>query len=163
MSNIVDINDSGDAPGNLLETITVSVRWSDMDALGHVNNAMYFRYFEIARMTWYDGLGSGALGTSKNGMVIVDAHAEFLKPVRYPSMVDVAMYGGTPGRSSFNTFYRITDHTTQELYTRGSARIVWVDDSSERSMPLPDQVLRLLPTANTKRITSSRQGHRDKS
>ena len=163
MSNIVDINENGDTPGNLLETTTITVRWSDMDALGHVNNAMYFRYFEITRMAWYDGLGSGALGASKNGMVIVDAHAEFLKAVRYPSVIDVSMFGGAPGRSSFNTFYRITDHATQELYTRGSARIVWVDDTSEHSMPLPEQVIRQLPHGKRDRAVSARQQPRDQS
>ncbi len=114
-----------------------------MDALGHVNNIMYFRYFEQARLDWYESLGSTALGTEQTGFVIVDNHAEYLKPLIYPANITVSMGGHTPGRSSFITSYTICDD--KQLYTRGSAKVVWLDISKNKSTPLPDNIRQMLP------------------
>lgn len=127
-----------DPEGRLLHRSRLAVRWGDMDALGHVNNAAYFRYFEQARIEWYAALGLGALGGTGAGMVIADAHAEFRRPVRYPAVLDVAMGGHSPGRSSFVSTYTIA--ADGELCTRGSARVVWVDAVSGRPVALPEAV-----------------------
>lgn len=129
---------------NELWSLTMPIRWSDMDALGHVNNAMYFRYFEMTRMEWWNSLGEGTLGTSAIGMVVADGHCEYLVPIKYPSIITVSMSGGVPGRSSFNSYYAI--HTEDgKLCTRGSARVVWYDNDLEKSTPLPAAVRALLP------------------
>lgn len=132
-------------PGNKLISVDVQVRWSDLDALGHVNNAMYFSYFEIARLAWYASLGHGSLGSESTGLVIVDAHCEYLHAILYPATIAISMYGGVPGRSSFDSFYRITDSSGHVLYTRGSSRIVWLDKTRTRSSPLPAGVRAMLP------------------
>lgn len=121
--------------GTLLCQLPIEVRWGDMDALGHVNNTVYFRYFEQLRINWYDNAGYGTLGARNTGMVIVDAHAEFLKPIVYPAIIDARMGGHSPGRSSFVATYSLS--IDDVVYTRGSSRIVWVDHSAGRSVPLP--------------------------
>jgi len=122
--------------------LSFPIRWGDMDALGHVNNIMYFRYFEQARLDWYESLGSTALGTESSGFVIVDNHAEYLKPLIYPANITVSMGAHSPGRSSFITSYTICDEN--QLYTVGSAKVVWVDISKNKSIPLPDNIRRML-------------------
>ena len=128
--------------GNALYQLTFPIRWGDMDALGHVNNIMYFRYFEQVRLSWHESLGSQALGTEDTGFVIVDNHAEYLKPLVYPATITVSMGGHSPGRSSFISSYTISDDTT--LYTRGSAKIVWIDITLNKSKPMPDNIRQLL-------------------
>lgn len=127
--------------GAELHRMELAVRWGDMDALGHVNNIMYFRYFEQARIAWYEGAGFGSLGSGGDGggMVIVDNRAEYLRPIVYPATLDIRMGGHSPGRSSFATTYTIA--VGGELYTRGASKIVWIDRASGRSTPLP-QALR---------------------
>ena len=122
--------------GVALHRTSLDVRWGDMDALGHVNNIMYFRYFEQARIAWYEGAGFAPLGEADTGMVIVDNRAEYLRPLVYPATMDVRMAGHSPGRSSFVTTYTIAVGRT--LYTRGASKIVWVDHAAGRSVPLPD-------------------------
>ena len=129
--------------GKLLYQLSLPIRWGDMDALGHVNNIMYFRYFEQARLNWYESLGCTALGTETTGLVIVDNHAEYLKPLVYPANITVSMGGHTPGRSSFISSYTISDET--QLYTKGSAKVVWIDIANNKSTALPDEVRDLLP------------------
>ena len=125
--------------GNLLHQVQFPVRWGDMDALGHVNNIVYFQYFETARLQWYELAGFSPLaGAAEEGMVIVDNHAQYIKPVVYPATVCIRMGGHSPGRSSFVSTYSLT--VDEELYTIGSSRVVWVNTTAGKSMPLPDAV-----------------------
>ena len=131
----------------LLFTLHMPVRWCDMDAVGHVNNATYFSYFEQARIAWLDSVGASDLvSTADNGPVAVNAAAEFLCPIVYPASLVVRVYGGAPGRSSFETYYEIDDiDNTGRRYATGSVKLVWVDRNTGRSTPLPERILRLLP------------------
>jgi len=125
-----------------LYEMSIPVRWGDMDALGHVNNIMYFRFFETVRLEWYEKLGYAPLGGGVEGLVIVDSHAEYLLPVVYPADVLVRMGGHSPGKSSFISTYTITVGDT--LTTRGSAKIVWVNNREMKSRPLPGVITQLL-------------------
>jgi len=132
--------------GQPLFRLAFPIRWGDMDALGHVNNIMYFRYFEQTRLAWYESLGYAAIELARESMVIVDNHAEYLAPLIYPAEIDIRMAGHTPGRSSFVSTYTIAVGDT--LFTRGSSKIVWVETASGRSTPLPDAVRALVDTGN---------------
>lgn len=122
------------------------VRWGDMDAFGHVNNIMYFRYFEQCRVNWLNSIGkSHAVTGAIEGPVIVSTTANYLLPLHYPATVNISMYGATPGRSSFNSFYEIRDaEDPHKLYTTGEAKIVWVDQQQGKSKPLPADIIALL-------------------
>jgi len=125
-------------PGVPLHRLDMEVRWGDMDALGHVNNIMYFRYFEQTRIAWYEQAGFAPLGSGDTGMVIVDNHAEYLRPVHYPATMDVRMAGHSPGRSSFVAACTIVVNGV--LCTRGQSKVVWIDVKSGRSTPLPEDL-----------------------
>lgn len=128
--------------GRALHQVDFPVRWGDMDALGHINNIVYFRYFEIARLQWFEKSG-GTLGAgSKDGMVIVDNHAQYLKPVVYPATVTIRMGGHSPGNSSFISTYTLS--IGESLYTTGSAKVVWINALEGKSMPLPESIRALL-------------------
>ncbi len=129
-----------------LHTLLIPVRWGDMDALGHVNNAAYFTYMEQTRITWLEALGAPVLSLQNaQGCVIVNATCTFHKPVTYPATLKIGMYGAAPGRSSFESSYELRDADTDVLYASGSARIVWVDYASGRSIPLPEFIRERLP------------------
>ena len=131
--------------GRLLHEMIMPVRWGDMDALGHVNNIMYFRYFESVRLDWLQGLDYSTLGTGDDGFVIVDNHAEYLLPVVYPSTARVQMGAHSAGRSSFETTYTLC--VGDKLMTRGSSKVVWIDSRTMKSTPLPDKVRQLVEPA----------------
>lgn len=125
-----------------LHELSIPVRWGDMDALGHVNNIVYFQFFEAVRMDWFEKLSSVAPGTGDQGIVIVDNHAEYLVPVVCPATAIVRMAAHSPGRTSFVSTYSITVGDT--LTTRGHARIVWVSNHDMKSTPLPEHIRRLV-------------------
>lgn len=135
-------SDNHSPEGVSVHELTIPVRWGDMDALGHINNIMYFRYFETVRLDWFEKLGNPALGVGDEGIVIVDNHAEYLQPVVYPANLIVRMGAHSPGKSSFVSTYTITVGDT--LTTRGSARVVWINNQTKKSTPMPESVRRLI-------------------
>jgi len=133
----------------LLHTSTLRVRWGDMDAVGHVNNARYFTYLEQVRIDWLASMGLAASVNGDDcGPVIANASCNFRRAIVFPAELIVRMYGGAPGRSSFETWYEIRDAGDQQLlYADGASRMVWVDHRAQRSIPVPDAVRALLPAA----------------
>jgi acyl-CoA thioester hydrolase len=122
--------------------MSLPIRWGDMDAFGHVNNTVYFRYMEQVRIGWLERVGGMPAPNARGqGPVVVNASMEFLKQLQYPGDVIGRMSVGTPGRSSFDTGFVLTraddPHT---VYARGAARCVWVDYEAGKSVPLPEEL-----------------------
>ncbi len=121
----------------LVFELEIPIRWGDMDAMGHVNNTVYFRYMEQLRISWFDTLGF-RLEPAGEGPLIVNASCTFLRELQYPGAVLARQYVGAMGRSSFETFVdmlRVDD--AQTVYAQGAAKVVWVDYAKRRSAPLP--------------------------
>ncbi len=125
-------------PRQLVHTARWPMRWGDMDALGHVNNTVYFRYMEQARIEWLHGLYPASPDAAPLPIVIVNASCTFLLPLVYPGEVEVRMLLGDPGRTSVGSFYEI--RMNGEKYAEGAAKIVWLDPATGRPAPLPDVV-----------------------
>lgn len=121
----------------------IPIRWGDMDAFSHVNNTVYFRYMEQARIAWLESLRLDA-GASGEGPVIINASCTFIKQLVYPGTVEVKMFCGTPGRSSIPSFYELRLDSDDTLYAEGAAKIVWVNYALEKSCPLPAKVRQLI-------------------
>jgi acyl-CoA thioester hydrolase len=124
----------------LIFTTILPIRWGDMDAMGHVNNTVYFRYMEQARIEWFEQLGYNTGQNAREGPVIVNASCTFLVPLVYPGNVEVRMFIGHPGRSSLPTHYELRLLGDERLYATGDAKMVWINPASGRSIPLPDNM-----------------------
>ena len=115
-----------------------AVRWSDMDAFGHVNNATYFTYFEQVRIDWLAALGEA------HALVLACVGCTFVEAVRHPATLRVRLYAGRPGRSSLDTYYEILDADDGRTYALGHGTLVWYDHAARRSVPIPERVRALL-------------------
>ncbi|MBT9596250.1 MAG: acyl-CoA thioesterase [Vitreoscilla sp.] len=126
------------AEKKLTYEMVIPIRWGDMDAMGHVNNTIYFRYLEIVRVQWLGSLGATP-DPSGTGPVIVNAFCNFLRQLEYPGDVLAKHYVANPGRTSFDTF--ITLERVGEpgvVYAEGGALTVWVDFPAGKSVQLPE-------------------------
>ena len=134
------------AAANVFE-YRVQIRWGDMDANGHVNNTLYFRYMEQARVGWYERMGLNERGPALPpdcGPVVIETSCTFLRGLRYPGEVEVRLLIGDPGRASLMTYYELRpSYDRDALYAQGSAKACWIHLAREKSIPLP-QVLRAL-------------------
>ena len=70
----------------LVHVERIAIRWGDMDAMGHVNNTVYFRYMEQARIAWFESLPR-AEAWGEISIVIVNASCNFRRPINYPGTV----------------------------------------------------------------------------
>lgn len=124
-------------------TSNMALRWGDMDAYGHVNNTLYFRYMEQARVDYLASLG---VTVQPRGVapVLVSTSCTFLIPLTFPGVVEIRMYIGSLGRSSVPTTYEIRRQGDDTLYASGEAKIVWMDVASGKSAPIPDELRRLM-------------------
>ena len=124
--------------------MVIPIRWGDMDAMGHVNNTVYFRYFETVRIDWMNEIG-GTPNPSGNGPVIVNAFCTFIKQLEYPGDIRLRHYVANPGRTSFDTYLTI-ERTGQPgiTYAEGGATMVWVNFKQQKSVPLPDWLRALI-------------------
>jgi acyl-CoA thioester hydrolase len=128
------------AATELVHVMTMPIRWGDMDAMGHVNNAVYFRYLEQARIDWLSAIGC-APNPDGEGPVIINAHCTFLRQLTYPGDIEIRTFVGPQGNSSFETRHEIRRVDTPEvLAAEGGAKVVWVNFAQQKSMPLTDEL-----------------------
>jgi acyl-CoA thioester hydrolase len=119
----------------------VSVRWGDMDSMGHVNNACYFTYCESARMSYFHAVHMEEhFAGGRFGPALAAATLNFRRQVRYPAEIEVATRVVEFGRSSFKMEYVLTEAGEGEraVVAEGTGVIVWTDYGAGRSAPLPD-------------------------
>lgn len=131
---------------SLVHETSMPIRWGDMDALGHINNTLYFRYFEEARVRW---LTEGGRDMVENGQgpVVVNAFCNFYSQVEYPGDLVIRQYISNVGRSSCDVWMTM-ERTDQpgKFVADGGCTMVWVNYAAQKSVRLPDWVLELLGT-----------------
>lgn len=112
-----------------------------MDSLGHVNNSVYFTYFEQARIMWLSAIDV-SLANQEQGPIVMTASCTFLSPLVYPGDIDIKVLAHSPGRSSFMIDYQVylVDEETKKV-AHGETKIVWVDYQANHSVPLPEFML----------------------
>lgn len=127
----------------------MEVRYGDTDALGHVNNAVYLSYFEMARGGYYTAVVGHPFGTGpgaqRRTFVIAEAHVSYRAPALYGEALSCWCRVGWVGRSSFSLEYRIdVDRSTMgeaRVVADGSTVQVFYDLLSDRVMRMPADVL----------------------
>ena len=127
----------------LIHVTKMPIRWGDMDAYGHVNNTVYFRFMEQARVEWIEEM-QVPVRPGGAGPVIINANCTFMIPMNYPGTVEVRTYVGAIGRSSCQTYVEMGLEGDERIYAEGGAKVVWMDTQSGKSVPLPDHVRALL-------------------
>lgn len=129
----------------LVHEIRFPVRWGDMDAMGHVNNSVYFRYLETARIEWMVAAGCKP-HPGGQGPVIVNAFCNFYQQLEFPDEVLLKMYVSDPGRTTFETWGTMERVGEPDVIcAAGGATTIWVDFPNQKAIDLP-QWMRTLVT-----------------
>ena len=120
--------------------VPMPVRWGDLDAFNHVNNARYLTFLEQARIEWFESIGEPWV-TDDAAPVVASATLNFKRPIEYPAEVAVELFTEKLGNSSVVIGHRIVaaDGT---LHCDGNVVAVWVGRRDGRPTPLPDCVRR---------------------
>ena len=121
--------------------IELPVQWGEMDAYGHVNNAVLFRYFESARMAYFERCGfTGSYERDKIGAILHSTSCRFRRPLFCPDTALVGTRVSDVGEDRVTMEYRVVSRAQNDTAAEGTAIIVSYDYNQARKAPLPAAV-----------------------
>jgi acyl-CoA thioester hydrolase len=121
--------------------VEIPVAWGDMDAFGHVNNTVYFRWFETARIAFLEAIGFTAGGESGEvGPILGSTQCRFRRPVAFPDTVTVGVRATAVDKDRFTHTYRVVSRGAREVVAEGSAVVVSYDYGLKTKTPIPSLV-----------------------
>jgi acyl-CoA thioester hydrolase len=124
-------------------TIVVPVAWGEMDSYGHVNNAVYFRWFESGRMAYFHRLGWPAIEKATGiGPILHSTEARFRVPLEYPDEVEIETRVHDVRDDRFTMKYEIRSRKLKRLACTGSGLVVAYDYRALAKSKLPDEIVR---------------------
>lgn len=119
--------------------IRFTVRFRDIDALGHVNNAVYFTYMEQARTEyWIQLMNLKAL--DEFAFIVAHAECDFKVAAKFGDELEVSIRTSSVGNSSFVWDYEIRNARTEQLVATGKTIQVYYDYKAQKPVPVPDHV-----------------------
>jgi acyl-CoA thioester hydrolase len=122
--------------------VDIPVAWGEMDVFGHVNNTAYFRYFETARIAYFEALGYlKASEASGIGPILAHADCRFRMPLEYPDRVRVGARAEQVTDSGFLMHYRAVSERHCKVAAEGTGRIVSFDYRRGGKSPLPAEIV----------------------
>ncbi len=118
----------------------LDIRWSDMDEMRHVNNAVYLTYFEQARVYYFHE--SCRWDWADIGAILANAHVDYLRPVVFPNPTFVYVRTSRLGTKSFELHYMITSVVKgeEQLTTTGYSTMVLFDYKENVSVIMPEHL-----------------------
>lgn len=149
MSRVDVPPDPRDLPGAFAFRRPIEVRFADTDAMGHVNNAAYLTYCEIARAAYYEAVTGRPLPLgvhgAEEGMILAEMRIAFRSPAFYGETLTIEARVDRVGRTSFTMSFRLTAPESRygraRLVAAAESVQVMYDYSVERPIPVPDDLV----------------------
>jgi len=116
--------------------LELPVAWGDLDAFGHVNNTRYFRWFESARMAYFERIGISPERPKEAGPILATTTCDFLAPVEYPATIVVGARVARVGNTSLIMEHEIAKEGV--VVARGKTVVVWFDYQRGEKVRIPD-------------------------
>ena len=118
--------------------ISIPIQWGDMDAFGHVNNIVYLKFFESARIAYFEKMRIVGDTASNTGPILASTQCKFIYPLRYPDNIwATAKVVDTQKNDRFTMEYAVYSQTHQRIAAKGSGVIVSFDYTAQRKVDLP--------------------------
>jgi acyl-CoA thioester hydrolase len=131
----------GDPLAEFPVVIEVPVWWGDMDAFQHVNNTVFLRWFESARIAYTTRLGLPELyRTRKIGPILASVTCHFRRQVQFPDTVRVGARIERIGRTSLTMTHAVASQALGAVAAEGTSAIVVFDYRAGRPFPVPDDL-----------------------
>lgn len=127
------------------------VQWGDMDAFGHVNNTVYFRWFESSRIAYLERIGLGEKRPDEGlGPILAAIGCNYRRQLTYPDRVRIGARVTRIGRSSVGLDHAIWSTTQGALAADGQSTLVVYNYLTQRSHPVPDWLRKGIETIENK-------------
>jgi acyl-CoA thioester hydrolase len=122
--------------------LSQDIIWGDMDAFGHINNTVYFRYFEDARIAYFDQLGvHEQMKQIRVGPILATAKCSFRLPLDYPDRIHIATRASILSAKKFNMEYVVFSEKLGAITAEGDGLIVYYDYANGKSCEIPSDIV----------------------
>lgn len=119
----------------------IPTRWRDMDAMRHVNSAMYFTYFEAIRMAYFRQINLNKLRQpGKLGPAVISQTCNYREQVFHPTTLDAGIRTKSLSTKTFTVEYEFYFKDTDRLSCDGQTVMAWVDYEKARAIPVPEEL-----------------------
>jgi acyl-CoA thioester hydrolase len=116
---------------------TLPIQWGEQDAFGHVNNIIYFRWFESARIAYGNRVGLSELfETKKIGPILAAVGCNYRRQLIFPDTVHVGARITKIGRTSFVMEHRVVSENLRAVAAEGDSTVVMFDYGAQRPIPV---------------------------
>ena len=117
------------------------VQWGDQDAFQHVNNTIYFRWFETARIAYLERAGLSALMERVQiGPILAAMNCQYRRPVTYPDTIQIGARVTRLGRTSLGMTHHIYSEALGTIAAEGESTLVVYDYQQKKPRPIPDDI-----------------------
>ena len=121
--------------------IEIPIAWGDMDAFQHVNNIMYFKYFESARIAYFEKLNFHELMIKTGiGPILANTQCKFKIPLTYPDQVSVGAKVDVIEKDRFLMKYLVVSHKHKNIAALGKGMLVSFNYHENKKAPIPDEI-----------------------
>ena len=125
--------------------ISIPVQWGDMDALGHVNNVVHFRWYESSRISYLEQSGMAAVLKEQGvGPILAAASSNYTRQLHYPDNVQIGCRVSRIGRSSMTLQHLVFSQQQEDAVANGESVVVVFDFDKQRPIRIPADVRELL-------------------
>ncbi|WP_163934239.1 thioesterase family protein [Paraferrimonas sp. SM1919] len=125
--------------------LDIPVAWGEMDALGHVNNAVYFRYFESVRLDYFESHKFMQTLTEHGKFpVLADVQCRFRRAVTFPDTLTLGARITDLNAHGFTMEYGVYSQAQQTLASVGTSKVVIVDKDTGRKGLIPESLAKLI-------------------
>ncbi len=115
----------------------ITIRFRDIDSMGHVNNAVFFTYFEEGRKVFLDTLFN-IVHPEEYPFILAHIECDYLKPVRISDPISLNLWVGETGQKKFDLIYKIVDRNDQSIvYASGRSVQIFYDYKKNLTIPIP--------------------------
>lgn len=134
------------ARGDYPHALAITTRWMDNDAYGHVNNVVYYSYFDTVVNDWL--IRQGLLDVAGGPLIglVVETGCHFFEPLTYPETVTAALRVAHLGNSSVRYEIALFGEGRERAAAQGHFVHVYVDRETRRPLPLPEPWRKALAT-----------------
>jgi acyl-CoA thioester hydrolase len=136
-----EANDADALLAGFSVAIAIPVQWGDQDAFAHVNNVVFFRWFESARIAYFRRIGLiKHLDGGQVGPILAATSCDYRRSIVFPDTVRVGIRATRIGRTSIGLEHRIVSEGLRAVAADGTSTTVVYDYAAGRPHPVPDSV-----------------------
>jgi acyl-CoA thioester hydrolase len=128
----------------MIKPAKIQVRFSDIDVMGHVNNAVYLSYFEMTRVHYFRELLGLEWDWKSHGILLVRNEIDYIKPILIQHVPEIHMFFEEAGSKSIRLSYEVK--VAGEIYTKGVSVMVSYDSRVGKTTIIPEEMKAALET-----------------